>query len=116
MGKTKRDKIRGKYRAEDRKYDKESDKKIERLRKTKNMDLMSAYHLVRINDPWSKLSFKEQQKIFPGYSKNPSWWNRIFNRKPKRREDRDKLKKIDLKTETDGIIFTDDNKPNKYYW
>lgn len=120
MSKTERDKIKGKYRAADRKYDKEFHKNIKKMEKSKNMDFIAAYTLTKnaMNDkhPLGKLSFKEQQKIFPGYTKNPSWWNKLFNRAPKRRDDRDKLKKIDLNTDCEGMVFTDDDKPDKYYW
>lgn len=40
-------------------------------------------------DPWNLLTFKEQGCIFRGYSRNPSWWNRLYGTKPNRRREHD---------------------------
>lgn len=42
--------------------------------------------------PWDLLSYKEELMVFPGFSKNPSWWNRLYGTKPNRRHERDLLK------------------------
>lgn len=63
---------------------------------------------------WDKLSEHEKLTVV-NYRKNPSHWNREMNRKPKRAEDRDKLKCVSL-DEEDDKIFTEDKKPNIYYW
>ncbi len=118
MSKTKRDKIRGRYRKQDKAYDDITEKLIKAL-KENGHSFTSAWTLIRnmIKSPYHRLT--EEEKLILGlhYSKNPSWWNNLFNRRPKRREDRDKLKKIDLKSpDNDAIIFTDDDKPDSYYW
>ena len=79
------------------------------------MPAIKAVHDLTRNVIWNKMTEEEKLMVFSGYSKNPSWWNRLFNRRPKRRADRDMLKTVDLNDERD-LIFSDDDKPDKYYW
>ena len=123
MGKTYKDKVRGKYRRECKKRD------------TRKLVLKTA-HYVENNQvevihykgrdetepsPWMKawdaLSQEDQLRVI-NYSKSPSWFNRLFHTRPRRRESRDLLKKVDLKQEENSIdpLFPHAKKPKTYYW
>lgn len=117
MSKTKRDKIKGRYKKADKKYDELVAKKQKKLIK-QGYSWLSAYYISRngIKKPWNQFTFEEQRKMFSGHGKNPSWWNKMYNISPRRRDDRDKLKKLDLKSECEGVVFNDDKKPCIYYW
>ncbi|VGQ13073.1 hypothetical protein SB5439_05137 [Klebsiella variicola] len=54
---------------------------------------------------------------FVVYSKNPAWWNREFNNRPKRSEARQLCKAIAAgRKDADAAIFPLEHKPNYYYW
>lgn len=65
------------------------------------------------NEPEPKIPFKYEFN----YNKNPSWWNRLFNRRPKRRQDTIACKQIiNGKLDAEKAEFSHSNKPNNWYW
>lgn len=50
------------------------------------------------------------------YAKNPSWWNRIFNNRPKKREAHKLEREASKGADLDSMMWPADKKPNKYYW
>ncbi len=60
---------------------------------------------------------KKNKKRNYNQQRTPSWFVQLFSTKPARRDRRDKLKKIDLKTDCDGLIFMDQDKSVHWtYW
>jgi hypothetical protein len=119
MADTYKDKVRNKIKRIANEERKDFRKKVHKLRK-KGID--NAYDVVRIEDEgtsiWDRISEEDNQIANCKYSRNPSWWNREFNRVPKRRQDRDLLKVVTIENadEFDEVEWSDDNKPNLYYW
>ena len=64
-------------------------------------------------DPWKEMTYEQQQGVF-NYS-NPGWWNRLTSLPKMRRDERDKLKTIDLNDERD-LIFANGKKPYIYFY
>jgi hypothetical protein len=119
MGKTKKDKIRGKYNRANHKDSQEFDliwKKMYRMNPDWSFTAIWQLCRERKNSPYDNLTEKEKL-VLGNYGKNPSWWNLLFNRVPKRRADRDLLKKLKTNPDkADGCVFSVDRKPNAYYW
>lgn len=68
-------------------------------------------------DPWDLLSEEDKLKIC-NYGRNPNWWNHLTCTTKIRREERDNLKKIDIKNSEE---FNDADlrlarKPMIYFW
>jgi hypothetical protein len=132
MSKTYRDVIRGKYRHADKLFDMWAwEKKLEkcytyrgplREMELQDMDVIYVWRDVlkccfRNKTPWDMLTYDEKVKVFPGFSKNPAWWNRLFHTKPNRRRDRILLRKYDCHIDAESDAeFSLPHKPNKYYW
>jgi hypothetical protein len=75
-------------------------------------------------DAWNKLSNLEKLTMV-NYSKSPSWWNRLFNNRPKKRNDKFLCVLIrKLYNSEYGKFYVEDTyfdfshptKPNNYYW
>lgn len=51
------------------------------------------------------------------YGRNPSWYNREFNNRPKRKEANQLCRQIVTgDREADAVLFPDAIKPTAYYW
>lgn len=71
----------------------------------------------QLHDPWDDLTYEDQRKIFRGYKRNPSWWNRLFHTRPNRKRDRNLLRKYDVHFNAEkDAEFSQPHKPNNYYW
>lgn len=90
---------------------------------------MSIKHRVKDRDTTGKMRplfrvWREQvsreyrpRPAFYDTYKNPSWWNRLVNNKPKRREARHLCRLITGgKLEADAAIFPVNRKPYDYFW
>lgn len=117
MGKTKKDVIRAKYKRLNKKDTQEFNLFVDKMRnRNPDRDVMYIWTLSKMwhSSPWDKLT-EHEKLVIVNYSRNPSWHNLLYNRVPKRRQDRDMLKKIDINDDND-YVFTLNNKPNAYYW
>lgn len=62
-------------------------------------------------DPWYK------KREYVEFGKNPAWWNRMYNNRPKRKEARALCRDITAgRKEAEAVIFPLATKPNAYYW
>ena len=67
--------------------------------------------------PYRNCKPEDYKHIFLQYSKNPSWWNRLFTTKRQRPNDRDLCKKVTIDCDDDSDMdFWPARKPNDYYW
>lgn len=142
MSRTYRDVTRGRYRAADKKFDNDPNNKekywyrcyrYERgtdrsfkslLEKTLERKRVEEWHYgertkieLQHKTPWHLLTHKQQMHVWA--MSTPSWWVRLNETKPKRREERDKLRKyigtriIELDEECEFPLA---RKSHEYYW
>lgn len=66
---------------------------------------------------WDYRYHHDHKMEFVDYGKNPGWWNRLYNLKPKRQEARHLCRDIvDGLRDADEVLFPHCRKPNYYYW
>lgn len=115
MSNTYKEKLRNKFKREHHKADKKADKLLHKLIHHEGWSFHPAYHKSRkiADDPFDILSSEDQSRLNRHW-KTPSWFHRLFNRKPKRRQDRDLLRKVQIDSDSDDLVFTNDKKPAEY--
>lgn len=74
----------------------------------------------RVPKPWTLFTESERKIMFPNYSKSPSWWRRLYMRRPNRHTDKVKLKRLIGKpikeAGMDDEFYSHPKKPHYYFY
>lgn len=65
---------------------------------------------------WDYQLHDDHTMKFCDLGKNPSWWNRVYNRRPARKMAKTLCRKIIQGADPEGTLFPLAHKPNQHFW